>query len=170
MSEKKRRRQNNAVLKFNEKLKETLQQYVVDSINVISLNSIEDVCEDLTVNELKALSNKIESFIAIKEANLKTEIEYQLIEEIKNFMQGVGEGYTEGDYYAPNRYYSKIKGLKNLRHATFTFNEVKGAIEKPGFCLKILNPLPLPESIEIDGQMYIIETMESKNFTNQIQH
>lgn len=38
-----------------------------------------------------------------------------LVKEIKNLETGCGDGYREGDYYAPARYYSSIDGIKNIR-------------------------------------------------------
>ena len=98
--------------------------------------------EGMSVNEMTALRNKLNAAI-IAEKVKRTEANTTLFrEEIMNFIDGVGSGYTEGDYYAPDRYYSGIKGVKNVR---FTGSDT--------ILVKILSPVGglLPEEIEVRG-------------------
>lgn len=68
-----------------------------------------------TRNEIMAAINKLTAQLAaIKEENVRRNT-IILHEELLNLQQGVGEGFVSGDYYALDRYYSRIPGVKNIR-------------------------------------------------------
>ncbi len=67
------------------------------------------------VNEMKAEINRLHAEIYCVEKKMKEKNMPILIQEILNLREGVGEGYVDGDYYAPSRYYSRIEGVKNIR-------------------------------------------------------
>jgi hypothetical protein len=73
--------------------------------------------EKLTVAQLIEQKNKIEALIIAKENNLTESNTPIFYTECLNLLRGVGlgEGYREGDHYAPERYYSSIDGIKNIR-------------------------------------------------------
>ena len=108
------------------------------------------ILEKMTINQKVALKNKLETEIEAffeKVADKNTII---LVEEVKNLLDGVGEGFVEGDYYAPDRYYSRIPGVKNIR------------IRRPAtISVKLYSYVPLPEKITLDGEEYKVECFES---------
>jgi len=111
---------------------------------------LNEILEKMTINQKVALKNKLETEIEAffeKVADKNTII---LVEEVKNLIDGVGEGFVEGDYYAPDRYYSRIQGVKNIR------------ILRPAtICVKLYYYVPLPEKITLDGEEYKVECFES---------
>jgi hypothetical protein len=118
-----------------------------------------------TVNEIQ---QGINALIAEKETlinGIKSKNDSLLIEEILNLRDGVGKGFTEGDYYAPSRYYSKIKGVKNLRE--IEYKDECYVIE-----VKVHSPVGymLNESIKIEGITYHLSFVESKHFTETLDY
>ena len=117
--------------------------------------------EGMSVNEMTALRNKLNAAI-IAEKVKRTEANTTLFrEEIMNFIDGVGSGYTEGDYYAPDRYYSGIKGVKNVR---FTGSDT--------ILVKILSPVGglLPEEIEVRGETLKVIITKSDKYTSTVDY
>lgn len=113
------------------------------------------------VNQLLALKNKIEARIYAIEAlkfNKNTE---RLYEEIFNFLDGCGKGYVPGDYYAPDRYYSNIPGVKNIREG---YGDT--------FIVKLISPVGklLPKKIVINDKEYTIKFDYSKNYSHEIDY
>ena len=122
---------------------------------------LEKVLEKMTINEKVALKNKLESEIEAffqKVADKNTII---LVEEVKNLLDGVGEGFVEGDYYAPNRYYSKIPGVKNIRI-------IRGFTTPATIYVKLYHFVPLPEKINIYGEEYEVRTFESSRYSDKL--
>ena len=106
------------------------------------------------VNEIQAQINALEAKKAEIINSLTSENEVILHEEILNLIDGVGDGYISGDYYAPNRYYSKIKGVKNIRRYGDTDILVK-VVSPSGYLL--------PDKLNIRGnEMHIVFTDSSK--------
>jgi len=115
----------------------------------------------LSVNEMTALRNKLNAAI-IAETTKRTEVNTDLLrEEIMNLIDGVGSGYTEGDYYAPDRYYSDIKGVKNIRF--YGDNAI---------FVKILSPVGelVPEKIEVRGTTYDIVCTKSDKYSSTVDY
>ena len=82
-------------------------------------------------------------------------------EEVKNLIDGVGEGFVEGDYYAPDRYYSKIPGVKNIR--------IKRGFTTPAtIFVKLYFYVPLPKKITLFGEEYQVETFESSKYSDKL--
>jgi hypothetical protein len=95
------------------------------------------------VNEMMAEINRLKGEIFAIENNLTNENTPILVEEILNLFQGVGDGFVDGDYYAQDRVYSRIKGVKNIR------------LNNPDTILdKVTSPKGylLPSSVVIEGQ------------------
>lgn len=115
----------------------------------------------LSVNEMTALRNKLDAAI-IAETTKRTEANADLLrEEIMNLIDGVGRGYTEGDYYAPDRYYSDIEGVKNIRF--YGDNTI---------IVKILSPVGdlMPEKIEVRGTTYDIVCTKSDKYASTVDY
>ena len=68
-----------------------------------------------TMNTIQQKINALEAEKFLMLEKLVDENILKLITEVKNLQTGCGDGYREEDYYAPTRYYSEIKGIKNLR-------------------------------------------------------
>jgi hypothetical protein len=113
------------------------------------------------VNEMMAEINRLKGEIFAIENNLTNENTPILVEEILNLFQGVGTGYIEGDYYAPDRVYSRIEGVKNIR-----FDD-KGVI-----LVKVTSPKGylLPSSVVIEGREFKIIFAESENYSDEVDY
>ena len=124
---------------------------------------LNEMLEKMTINQKVALKNKLETEIEAffeKVADKNTII---LVEEVKNLLDGVGEGFVEGDYYAPDRYYSRIPGVKNIR--------IRVGFTTPAtICVKLYSFVPLPEKITIDGEEYEVRTFESSRYSNKLNY
>jgi len=115
----------------------------------------------MSVNEMTALRNKLDAAI-IAEKTKRTEVNADLLrEEIMNLIDGVGSGYTEGDYYAPDRYYSGIKGVKNIR---FYGSDT--------ILVKIISPVGelLPKAIEVRDKTYVVTFVESDKYSSTVDY
>lgn len=78
---------------------------------------------DFIVAEKKATINKLLGEIHQIEESMTSSNSGKFEEEVRNLLDGVGEGLVEGDYYAPTRYYSTIPGIKNIRIHRDYFND-----------------------------------------------
>ena len=118
---------------------------------------LNEMLEKMTINEKTALRNKLEAEIEAffnQVSDINTII---LVEEVKNLIDRVGEGFVEGDYYAPDRYYSRIPGVKNIR------------IRRPAtISVKLYSYVPLPEKITLDGEEYKVECFESSLYQKNL--
>ena len=103
------------------------------------------------INILLQRRNEIDAEIAAIENNMVAENAITLVKEILNLLSGVGEGYVPGDCYAPDRYYSKIEGVKNLR------------LIDGGIYVKVTAPSGylLPGSVRIGDNTYVIRFNKS---------
>jgi hypothetical protein len=116
----------------------------------------------MTVNELTQARNKLDAQIwAAKYQLVQTNLE-RLVEEILNFLDEVGEDYISGDYYAPRRYYSSIKGIKNIRVGR----------NSQTILVKLTSPAGrlLPEEVEIRGIVYAIEYTKSDHYCSGLNY
>lgn len=114
-----------------------------------------------TVAELQTEINKLYGEIAvIEQEKLSTNIG-MFVEEVRNLLCGVGEGFVEGDYYATTRYYSSIPGVKNIR-----------MVDECNILVKVGSPSGylLPNNIDIDGKNYSIAFTESKKYREKIDY
>jgi len=123
--------------------------------------NLEKILQKMTINEKTALKNRLEAEIEAffnEKADKNTII---LIEEVKNLLDGVGEGFVEGDYYAPDRYYSRIPGVKNIR--------IRVGFTTPAtIYVKLYYFTPLPEKITLFGEEYRVETFESSRYSDEL--
>ncbi len=124
---------------------------------------LEEILEKMTINEKTALKNKLEAEIEAFYNEKADKNSIILVEEVKNLLDGVGEGFVEGDYYAPNRYYSRIPGVKNIR--------IRVGFTSPAtIYVKLYSPTPLPEKINIYGEEYVVETFESSRYSDKLNY
>ena len=74
--------------------------------------------------------------------------------EILNLMDGVGSGFVAGDYYAPDRYYSHIPGIKNIR------------ICDDKIVVKLLSPKGklIPNKVIMDDFAYTVKFIYSEDY------
>lgn len=132
--------------------------------------------EKLTVAQLIEKKNEIEALIIAKENKITESNTPIFYTECLNLLRGVGlgvglDGYIEGDYYAPERYYSSIDGIKNIRiyDSNIHFNlEEKKLAE---IIVKVDSPkgyLISQENVKLNGQEFTIEFIKSDNYTNQV--
>jgi len=121
------------------------------------------ILEKMTINQKVALKNKLETEIEDFYNEKADKNSIILVEEVKNLLDGVGEGFVEGDYYAPNRYYSKIPGVKNIRIR-------RGFTTPATICVKLYYYVPLPQKITIDGEEYEVKTFESSRYSNKLNY
>ena len=115
------------------------------------------------VNEMKARVNELQAQIWACEKKIGSENARILYQEILNLLNGVGDGYVEGDYYAPSRYYSSIEGVKNIR--------IREAFPNWIF-VKVISPRGylLPKKIKVGGTQFRIEFLQSKNFSERVDY
>ena len=124
---------------------------------------LNEMLEKMTINEKTALKNRIESEIEAFYNEKADKNSVILVEEVKNLIDGVGEGFVEGDYYAPDRYYSRIPGVKNIRIR-------RGFTTPTTICVKLYSFVPLPEKITLDGEEYEVKTFESSRYSNKLNY
>lgn len=115
-----------------------------------------------TVNEMKAELNRLTAKIVAVEKNITSDNEVILMEEALNLFHGVGEGFRAKDYYAPDRYYSRIPGVKNIR-----FDGCSESI-----VVKIDSPvgLLLPSTVIVDGRRFSVEFNSSSLYNNEVNY
>jgi len=111
------------------------------------------------IKQIQEKINSLEAKKMEKMKNITSKNEVMLIEEVMNLLDGVGDFYSE-DYYAPNRVYSKIDGVKNLR----LNNDLDVII------IKVYNSkgLLIPNVLEVRGKKYTIEFLYSKDFNKKV--
>ena len=68
-----------------------------------------------TIKNLIQKRDEIEARIMELHQDFITCNSRQFFIEVLNLINGVGCGFVTGDYYAPDRYYSQIPGIKNIR-------------------------------------------------------
>jgi len=121
------------------------------------------ILEKMTINQKVALKNKLETEIEAFFEKVADKNSIILVEEVKNLLDGVGEGFVEGDYYAPDRYYSRIPGVKNIR--------IRVGFTSPAtIYVKLYYYVPLPEKITLDGEEYEVKTFESSRYSNKLNY
>ena len=124
---------------------------------------LNEIIEKMTINQKTALRNKLQAEIEAffqKVADKNTII---LVEDVKNLIDGVGYGFVEGDYYAPDRYYSKIPGVKNIRIR-------RGFTTPATIYVKLYYYVPLPEKITLFGEEYKVECFESSRYSDKLNY
>lgn len=140
-----------------------------------------------TINQLKAQINALQARVDAYESGVKDENAVILSEEIANLIDGVGEGFVSEDAYAPDRYYSKITGVKNIR-SSYTDNECdieKFAQEFPGVpitrdshgnvpvvLVKVTSPsgLLVPKFAIVKGKTYLVKVFYSDKYEAEVDY
>ncbi|MBQ2174386.1 MAG: hypothetical protein II453_04720 [Alphaproteobacteria bacterium] len=117
--------------------------------------------EKKTVSEMKQEINRLYGEIAAVENEIINTNTATFVAEVRNLLDGVGEGFVERDYYADARYYSIILGVKNIRINTEDSILVK--IESASGYL-------LPKEIVIDGKIYNVAFVQSKNYIERLDY
>ena len=112
------------------------------------------------VNLLIQRRNEIEASITAIENNITSSNGVLLIKEVLNLMVGVGDGYIPTDYYAHARYYSQIKGVKNIR---IIDEEIWVKVTAPSGYL-------LPEKIKIHDKEYRVVCTQSTKYNNEVDY
>ena len=114
----------------------------------------------MKVSKLIVQRNKIEAEIISLERGLVGANHQRFVEEVLNLFDGVGEGFVEGDYYAPSRYYSGIQGVKNIR------------LNALGIQVKVTSPAGylLPEKIEVHGEVYPVHFVKASSFSEVVDY
>ena len=104
--------------------------------------------------------NEIDAAIASIENNITSDNGVILIREILDLLNGVGCGFKSGDYYAPDRFYSAISGVKNIR------------IQDADVFVKVTAPSGylVPEKIKIHDKEYRIICIKSSKFNNEVDY
>lgn len=107
-----------------------------------------------TIKSLIQKRNEIEARIMELQQDLVHEHFRQFFIEVLNLINGVGCGFVTGDYYAPNRYYSQIPGIKNIR---IYDNEI---------VVKLLSPSGklIPNKVITNGVAYTVKFVYSSNY------
>ena len=111
------------------------------------------------INILIQRRNEIDAAIAAIENNIASDNGVILIKEILNLLSGVGDGYVARDYAAA-RYYSQIKGVKNLR---IIDGEIWVKVTTPSGYL-------LPEKIKIRDTEYNVICSQSTKYNNEVDY
>lgn len=118
----------------------------------------------MTVNEIQIEINKLEALKASMIEAIVTPVKVKLTEEVLNFLHGCGEGFTEEDYYAPERYYSEIEGVKNFKINDYTKTLILKVTSPKGALLGGLSP------ININDIEYDIEITWSEKASEEIDY
>ena len=98
--------------------------------------------------------NKIEAKIMELHQDFININSRQFFIEVLNLINGVGDGFVSGDYYAPDRYYSHIPGIKNIR------------ICDDKIVVKLLSPRGklIPNKVITDDTVYTVKLVYSNNY------
>ena len=123
------------------------------------------IMKQQSINQLIARINRLQAIVACRSARIKDENSEVLIEEVMNLLDGVGVGWTAGDYYAEARYYSRIPGVKNIRmYQTFD--------NQPAVLVKITSPLGelLPDIISVRNVDYKVVYMCSGRYSAEVDY
>ena len=107
-----------------------------------------------TVNELIQKRNEIEAAIMELQQDFITCNSRQFFIEVLNLINGVGREFVAGDYYAPDRYYSQIPGIKNIR------------ICDDEIVVKLLSPRGklIPNKVITNDAIYTVKFVYSDNY------
>ena len=103
--------------------------------------------------ELQLQLNKINAQLECESRKIIEKNAPLLVAEVMNLIDGIGKGYIFADYYADERYYSDIPGVKNIR---FNNDETKVCVKLYSYQGKFL-----PDSIFVRGKRYKVETFYS---------
>lgn len=116
---------------------------------------------------LKEMINSAEAEIISIKNGIVNNNETILRREIMNLLDGVGRGYVLGDYYAPDRYYSDISGVKNIR--LIRRNQLYKA---DTVFVKVLSPIGenLPSTIEVRGEVWDVIFIKSDRYKNEVDY
>lgn len=117
-------------------------------------------------NEIMAEINRLQGELAAIEAAKISENLPLFTEEVLNLCDCVGKGFRSGNYYAPDRFYSEIPGVKNIR-----FKQVKNNGEwVTGILVKLYDKrgFDLPQTLEVRGTTFYIHFIESENFVSEV--
>lgn len=112
------------------------------------------VMKKQSINQLIARINRLQSIVDCRVSGITESNRAKLVEEIMNLIDHVGSGYVSEDYYASERYYSNIPGVKNLRFR-----------DNGSVLVKIISPVGelVPNVVNVRGVEYrIIFTYSSK--------
>lgn len=133
------------------------------------INELRKILASMSVNELMEMNNEITAEIHYKRSNVICKNTRVLDAEIRNLLDGVGDGYTPEDNYAKERYYSTIDGVKNLR-IHIELGESKEIVQV--ITVKLLSPKGklLPETIKVRNKEYKIEFWRSKNYDSRVDY
>lgn len=123
-------------------------------------------CAKMSVKDLMEQKIAIETAMRMLKETTTVKNKYYLIGAIRSLNNGVGKGFVEADYYAPNRYYVSgntdypIKGAKNIR---LIDHDDKEYVE---CCVKITAPSGrlLPGKLYIDGVCYVLTFTKSEHY------
>ena len=107
-----------------------------------------------TIKSLIEKRNEIEARIMELRQDFINTYSRQFFIEVLNLISGVGDGFVSGDYYAPDRYYSHIPGIKNIRICD---NQV---------VVKLLSPRGklLPNKVITDDTVYTVKFIYSEYY------
>lgn len=133
------------------------------------LKELREVLASMSVNELMMLNNEITAEIRHKRNDSIHKNTRVLDAEIRNLLDGVGDGYTPADCYAPERYYSSIDGVKNLR-IHVEMEDSKQTVKV--IVVKLLSPKGklLTEKITVRNIEYKIVFWRSKNYDSKVDY
>jgi hypothetical protein len=125
-----------------------------------------------SVSQLIAERNKINAEIFSIEKNITDTNTVMLLEESLNLLYRVGEGLLERHYHESGRaftvYTSKIRGVKNLRLSEYNYSDDY----VPHIIVKVTSPAGylLPAEINLEGKLYPIKFIESRNFEESLDY
>lgn len=133
------------------------------------IEELRKVLASMSVNELMILNNETAAEIRYQR-HKSTQDNIRILDaEIRNLLDGVGDGYTPADSYAPDRYYSSIEGVKNIRIYT-EMKEQKQTVK--AIAIKLLSPKGklLTEKITVRNIEYNIVFWKSKKYTPTVDY
>lgn len=104
------------------------------------------------IKQLQEQINILQSEIDTIKSNFVGKWYQQLDKEIRDLIYATGN-FIAADYYAPERVYSVIPGVKNIR---FGHDDT--------IVVKLTEDIPLPETVDVDGTVYQIRIIKSKNY------
>ena len=107
-----------------------------------------------TVKSLIQKRNEIEARIMELHQDFISTNSRQFFIEVLNLINGVGDRFVAGDYYAPDRYYSQIPGIKNIR----TYDDK--------IVVKLLSPRGklIPNKVIMNDAVYTVKFVYSDNY------
>ena len=107
-----------------------------------------------TIKSLIQKRNEIEARIMELHQDFITCNSRQFFIEVLNLINGVGDRFVSGDYYAPDRYYSQIPGIKNIR------------ICDDEIVVKLLSPRGklIPNKVITNDAIYTVKFVYSDNY------